>query len=182
MPKMVADNPGIQRYALAFFRAIRGERMEPILAEYCMILELFRAYPEVEKILNHLLLREEEKEGLLARILETVATSKETASFLRALIRHRHVDWLEGIYEAMLALADEERHRATAFVKTAVKLSEVQREKLRIRLEQMTRKKIDLRVEHDTAILGGIVAKVGDRIFDSSLRNKLSLIQEKMER
>ncbi|GEM_PF-2842364 len=182
MSKASTANPGIQRYALAFFHAIRGERMDPIMAEYRMIIELFKAYPDLVQVLNHLLLSDEDKEKVLAKVLETVSISREMASFLRTLIRRRHIDWLEGIYETMIALVDLEYNRAIAFVKVAVKLSEVQREKLRIKLEQMTKKKIELRVEYDPSVIGGIVAKVGDRIFDSSLRNKLNLIKEHMER
>ena len=175
-------NPGIQRYALAFFRAISGERMDPIMAEYRMILELFRAYPDLTHVLNHLLLVDEEKERILAKVLETCSVSKEIASFLKLLLRRRHMDWLEPIFESLQALVDEAHNRATAFVKVAVKLSEVQREKLRVKLEHMTKKKIDLRVEFDPSVIGGIVAQVGDRIFDTSLKNKLNLIKEGMER
>jgi len=181
MAKVLNVNPGIQRYALAFFRAIRGERMEPIMAEYRMVLELFKAYPDLVYVLNHLLLTDEEKQKVLSRVLETVSLSKEMASFLGTLLRRRHMDWLEGIYETLQALADEEHNRAIAHVKVAIKLTEVQREKLRSKLEQLTRKRIDLKVEQDPSILGGIVARIGDRIFDTSLRNKLSLIKESME-
>lgn len=182
MTKASNANPGIQRYALAFFHAMRGERLDPIVAEYRMILELFRAYPDLVQVLNHLLLKDEEKEELLRKVLETVSTSKEMASFLRTLIRRRHMDWLEPIFESVQALVDKQHNRAVAFVKVAVKLTEVQRDKLRAKLEQLTHKKIDLRVEADPMILGGIVARVGDRIFDTSLRNKLNLLKEKMER
>ncbi|MBI4970676.1 MAG: ATP synthase F1 subunit delta [Candidatus Omnitrophica bacterium] len=181
MPKASTSNPGIQRYALAFFHAIKGERMDPIMAEYRMILELFRAYPDLTQVLNHLLLKDEEKERILARVLETCSVSKEMASFLKTLLRRRHMDWLESIFEALQALVDKAHNRATAFVKVAVKLSEVQREKLRAKLEQLTHKKIDLRVEFDPTVIGGIVAKVGDRIFDTSLKNKLNLIKAGME-
>lgn len=181
MPTASTANPGIHRYALALFHAIRGERMEPIMAEYRMILELFRAYPDLTHVLNHLLLGVEEKERVLARVLETVSISKEMASYLRTLIRRRHMDWLEPIFEAVQALVDEAQNRATAHVRVAVKLSEVQRDKLRTRLEELTGKNIDLKVEFDAAILGGLVARVGDRIFDSSLVNKLNLMKESME-
>jgi len=182
MKRASTANPGIQRYALAFFHAIKGERMDPIMAEYRMILELFRAYPDLIQVLNHLLLKDEDKERILARVLETCSVSKEMASFLKVLLRKRHMDWLESIFEAMHVLVDQVHNRATAFVKVAAKLSEVQREKLRVKLEQLTQKKIDLRVEFDPSVIGGIVAQIGDRIFDTSLKNRLNLIKDGMER
>lgn len=180
MPKATTANPVIHRYACAFFHAIRGERLEMIIAEYRMVLELFRAYPDLVTVLNHILLADEEKVRVLDRVLETFSLSKEMASFLRTLLTRRHMDWFEPILGALEVLVDKEHNRATAHVKSAVKLSEVQRGKIKEKLEELTRKTIDLRVEFDPTILGGIVAQVGDRIFDSSLRNKLSLIEERM--
>ncbi len=115
-------------------------------------------------------------------MLETCSVSKEMASFLKVLLRRRHMDWLGPIFEAVHVLVDNEHNRATAFVKVAIKLSEVQREKLKNKLENLTQKKIDLRVEFDPSVIGGIVAQIGDRIFDTSLKNRLNLIKDGMER
>lgn len=182
MPKATIAQPGIHRYALAFYWAIRGERLEPILAEYRMVLELFSAYPDLVHVLNHLLLSEEEKERILTKLIETASISKELASFLRTLIRHRHLEWIQDIYDVIQAFVDNKQNRATAYVKVAVKPTEVQREKIRTRLEALTHKTIDLRVDYDPSILGGVVAQVEHRIFDYSLRNSLNLMKEKMKR
>ncbi len=182
MIKTSTSNAGVHRYAQAFFHAIRGERLEPIMAEYRMVLELLKAYPDLVTVLNHLLLNDEQKEDILSRVIQTCSVSKEMASFLRTLVRRRHVDWMETIYHYMQAMVDEEHNKATAQIKSAVKLSESQQEKLRKRLEELTSKKIELKVEQDPSILGGIVVQVGDRIFDSSLHNKLHLIKESMSK
>jgi len=171
---------GAGRYALAFFRVIQGDRLEPIMAEYRMVLELVEAYPDLPHVLNHMLLTDEEKDVLLGKILDTCQVSVETSSFLKMLVAKRHMDWLRPICESLQELVDKENNKMLAHVKTAVKLTEVQTEKILKKLEVLTKSEIDLVLEQDPNILGGIVARVGDRIFDLSIQNRLGAIKEKM--
>jgi len=173
-------NPGIHRFASAFFQSIKGERLEPIRAEYRMVLELFEAYPDLSYVLNHIVLSDEEKAKILARVLKTCSVSKELSSFLKVLVSRRHMDWLRPIYDSLQVLVHREHNLAVAQVRVAASLTEVQTEKLKEKLEALTQKKIDMKVEEDPSLLGGIVAQVGDRIFDSSLKYRLESMKHKM--
>ncbi len=171
---------GVQKFARAFYHSVKGDRLEPIIAEFRMVSELFRAYPDLSQVLNHILLSEEEKHKILNKVLETCSVSQEMSSFLMALVNRGHVDWLEDIFESVQALIDKDNNKVLAEVKAAIKLTEVQREKLQQRLEFMTGKQVELSVEYDPSIIGGIVAQVGDRIFDSSVQNRLAMLKDKM--
>ena len=45
-------------------------------------------------------------------------------------------------------------------------------------LESLSGKKVDMAVEHDPSLLGGVVAKVGDVVYDGSLRTQLERIRQ----
>ena len=55
----------------------------------------------------------------------------------------------------------------------AVKISDVQREKLIHKLEMKTKKKINLVEKVDAGIIGGGILKIGDRIIDGTVRTQL---------
>jgi F-type H+-transporting ATPase subunit delta len=47
-------------------------------------------------------------------------------------------------------------------------------------LERVSGKRVDMRRREDPALLGGIVAKVGDVVYDGSLRTQLSNLRDEL--
>ena len=75
-------------------------------------------------------------------------------------------------------MANERRGIALAEVTTAVPLDDARRERLRRGLSELTGKRISLTEQVEPDIIGGIVAKVGDRLIDGSTRTKLRTMRE----
>ena len=77
-------------------------------------------------------------------------------------------------------MADEELNRVRATVTTAGAISEEEKTKLRNTLSQshsITPENLIVEFKIDESIIGGLVAKVGDRIYDGSIRSQLKEIQ-----
>jgi F-type H+-transporting ATPase subunit delta len=77
-------------------------------------------------------------------------------------------------------LLDEHRGIAQATVLTAVPLSEGERQAVVRRLQEMTGKEIVLETQVDPEILGGLVARVGDRLIDGSTRSQLLTLRRRL--
>jgi F-type H+-transporting ATPase subunit delta len=73
----------------------------------------------------------------------------------------------------MSEVAAERRHHVLAEVRSAVPLDGAQRERLAQGLSRATGREVEVRVVVDPTVVGGIVARVGDEIFDGSLRSRL---------
>ena len=65
-------------------------------------------------------------------------------------------------------------------VRTAIPLDGPRREKLAEALARATGKDIELKVLVDPTVLGGVVARVGDQVFDGSIRRRLELAREQL--
>jgi len=63
-------------------------------------------------------------------------------------------------------------------VVTAYKLSADLEEKLRLKMEEVTGKQVEMNVERDQSLIGGIVVKVGDTLYDGSILAQLNSIRE----
>jgi F-type H+-transporting ATPase subunit delta len=94
-----------------------------------------------------------------------------------------------GLVDAAPRIRDEyERryndyyHQAVAEVVTAVPLDDDLRASVRADLERITGMRIMLRERVDPTILGGAIARVGDTLLDGSVRRKLTLLRQQMER
>jgi F-type H+-transporting ATPase subunit delta len=112
-------------------------------------------------------------EDLLGSRAHPVTTS--LVSFVVGAGRGRE---LPAIIDAFIAKAADSRAEAVAEVRSAVPLDDDQKARLAAALSKETKKKITVKVTVDPAVLGGIVAQVGDTVIDGSIRHRLDQLKE----
>jgi F-type H+-transporting ATPase subunit delta len=94
--------------------------------------------------------------------------------------RHR-IGLVPRITDEFIEMANREEGIVVAEVTTAVDLNDAQQKKVQDRLRQLTgAQKIDLRLHTDPRIIGGMIARVGDELYDGSVRTKLNELQERL--
>jgi F-type H+-transporting ATPase subunit delta len=99
---------------------------------------------------------------------------------VRLLGSKGRLELLPQIAEAFQEFVDERRGIAHARVVTAVPLNDDEQRALAERLSQLTGKTVDLRLYHDESILGGLVARIGDRLIDGSTKSKLIALKRRL--
>lgn len=85
---------------------------------------------------------------------------------------------LPEIVDLLVQRAAEQRQKAVAEVRTAMAISDEQKQRIAEALSKRTGKTVDVRVIIDPTVLGGIVAQVGDEVFDGSVRHRLNQLRE----
>ena len=80
---------------------------------------------------------------------------------------------LVKIADGVVALAAEQREQAVAEVRSAVPLSDAQRKRLEHALSRATGRTIEAKVVVDPTLVGGVIARVGDLVFDGSIASRL---------
>lgn len=84
---------------------------------------------------------------------------------------------LPSIIQELVRLSAAEGDREVAEVRSAVELSDDQKQRLAAALERKTGKKVELKVIIDPTVLGGLVAQVGDTVIDGSVKTRLQQLQ-----
>ena len=84
---------------------------------------------------------------------------------------------LPSIIERLVEMSAAEANKEVAEVRSAVPLTEDQRDRLAKALEDATGKRIEIKVVVDPSVLGGIVAQVGDTVIDGSVRRRLDQLK-----
>ena len=84
---------------------------------------------------------------------------------------------LPAIIDELVALGAAEGNREVAEVRSAVALTDDQKQRLAAALEAATGKKVELKVVIDPTVLGGLVAQVGDTVIDGSVKARLQQLQ-----
>lgn len=103
-----------------------------------------------------------------------------TARLLSVVAFQGRARELVEIIEEVANLVAARSGSAVAEVRTAVALDEKQVEKLTQAIAAATGKKVAVNVIVDPSVLGGLVVRVGDQVFDASVRNRLSSLRDKI--
>ena len=102
------------------------------------------------------------------------------ASFYAYLIEQRRLVEFEAVRQEFTRLAEEASGRTTAEVVSASPLDDSRRERLKQMLSRCTGLDVQLDVRVDAALIGGAIAKVGDLVFDGSLRTQLGQLRSNL--
>jgi len=108
---------------------------------------------------------------------ERLGFSPLLQKFCAFLIDQRRSRDLEQIHDEYVRLAEEAAGRVRGEVLAAAPLSDAQLDRLRSALARRTGQQVELSVQVDPSLLGGAVARIGDLIFDGSLRTQLAQLR-----
>jgi F-type H+-transporting ATPase subunit delta len=123
-----------------------------------------------------------DRKQVLQKIIEKLNLSKTMSSFLLLLFEKGRIGFVGSINDFYQMLADELKGVARASLVSASKLSSETIEKIRSALSKKTGKDVILQVEHDPALIGGIVTRIGDLILDGSIKTQLLNMRESLRR
>ena len=117
--------------------------------------------------------------GILEDLIGATA-SPVTVNLVSMLVGAGRGSHIGPIADELIRQAAESRGQAVAEVRSAVTLSDDQRDRLKSALSSATGMNIDIVVVVDPEILGGVVAQVGDTVFDGSVRSRLEKMKERL--
>ena len=101
-------------------------------------------------------------------------------SFLSFLVIKRRFFYLEQILKSFIETCSLKRGELKAELKSAKKLSVVEISKITEDLTKNFSSKIKLNYKHDESLIGGLIVQVGSTMVDTSIKNKLQQIENKM--
>jgi F-type H+-transporting ATPase subunit delta len=96
------------------------------------------------------------------------------------LVARGKVDRLESVAAAYHRLLNREQGVVEAVATAASALNGEETAALQRKVAQMTGKTVDLRVVVDEALIGGLTVRVGDTLYDASVRGRLERLRERL--
>jgi F-type H+-transporting ATPase subunit delta len=103
-----------------------------------------------------------------------------TAALIGFIVDAGRAKDLSTIVETMTTMAAEQRHHEVAEVRSAVSLTQPQRDRIAAALAEATGLEIEVKVVVDPSVVGGIVARVGDQVFDGSIASRLAEAKQQL--
>jgi len=168
-------------YAEALLRAAESQELAAEIFEELQALvdQVFKADPLFEEFLSSGAVDRKRK----AEIIESTFAGRAGdlfINFLLVLNDHERAGLLRPIRDAYRELLDERAGRMRVQVQSAVALAQDQQERLRAELQAAFHKEPVLETQVDPNLLGGMVVRVGDWLYDLSVRTQLENIRDQI--
>jgi F-type H+-transporting ATPase subunit delta len=122
----------------------------------------------------------EAKHAVIEKIMARLGASKIVRNFLFVIADHGRTQLIPEVIAAFHQLIRQRQGVAEAEVSSAVELSAAQRREMATTLARLTGKKIEAKYALDPELLGGAVVRIGDTIYDGSLRSRLNEMRARL--
>jgi len=163
-----------RNYAEALFAA--GVEYSPVLDA---VAGAIQADERIATVLHSPRVSKTAKSQILERALKGEAP-REFVRFLQAVVRRGRQNLLGEIAQEYQGLLDEKLNRVHAGVTLSSEADARMQKQVVERLAKALGRDVRAYFRSDPRILGGVVVRVGDRIYDGSVRRRLTALQRRM--
>ena len=170
----------VRRYAVTLLESAEdSNNLDSVRSDVDGILNAIDSSSELRGLLANPLLSIEVKERVLVALFEG-KVEQLTCNFLALIARRSRTGILRDVLSSFVAMVEERRGVMSAQVVSAVELDATQRDQLKSHLSSYFGKEISVHAEVDTSLTGGIIARVGDIVFDGSLNTHLERLRRRL--
>jgi F-type H+-transporting ATPase subunit delta len=161
----------------AFTGADKAGELDQVEGELFFLGTVVEQQSQVRSALTNPGLPVENKRALVADLLDG-RVGRRTAALADLLVELHEGHDLDTVAKQWAEAAAARRNRVVAEVRSAVELDDQRRVRLAEALTRVLGKPVVLQVTIDEAILGSVVVRVGDELFDGSIRSRLEQARE----
>jgi F-type H+-transporting ATPase subunit delta len=167
-----------RRYGEAAFQIARDGGTEERWSEGLSLMAAVFSDSEIAALMQEARISSADKMGLAEKALAGV--DPLVLNLARLLVHRGRTALASQIAEAFQELADAERGIAHALVTTAVPLSDDETRAVAEKLSEISDQQVVVETEVDERIIGGLVARIGDKLIDGSTRSRLLALKRRL--
>jgi len=168
-------------YAKALLEAAENAAVTAaVLDEFdALVRDVLEPNPKLREILGSALISHDEKCGIIDRLFGP-RFSPLFVRFLKVVSNHGRLDCLAAIHRRTRLLYDELRGRVEVELTTASPLSDALARQVSDNLRTFIGGEPVVRTAVDPELIGGVVLRIGDTVYDGSVANQLNSIRQQM--
>ena len=168
-----------KRYAKALFSlGQEDDRLEQYGNDLIEFTDFCKRNEEFWKVIANPIFAPASRKNILAYVLERSPFSEVVKNFLKLLLDKDRIGDIQAIASHYARLQDDVSAVARAEIVTARPLKDEARKRIEKTLERLISKDIRSEVREDPSLIGGILVKIGDMVFDGSVRAQLEGLKQ----
>jgi F-type H+-transporting ATPase subunit delta len=167
-------------YAIAFMDVTaKAPDAASLIEQVSSLASILEGAPQLEEVFRSTLIPQEEKEGMLDRVFAN-RVSPVVLNFLKVLSRHGRLDLLRIIARLVVQIDRQRRGLTDVEVRVARELAADIQTEIHDRIRRALGTEPVLHVSVDPDLIAGIWVRVGDEVFDGSVRTQFEHIRRAM--
>ena len=169
------------RYSLALYElAAEANMLNEIEAHSASIIDLIISSEDFKSLIKNPTNSKQDQLNALNKISEQNKLNELLKKFLSFLISKRRFFYVDKILKNFIETCSIKRGELKAELTSAKDLTENEVDKIKEELTKNFSSKIKLNYKHDASLIGGLIVQVGSTMVDTSIKNKLQQIENRM--
>ncbi|MCS7025427.1 MAG: ATP synthase F1 subunit delta [Bryobacteraceae bacterium] len=142
--------------------------------------EVFHSSRELRHVLSSPAVPMTRKSAVISRLCEWLSLDRVLRNFIHIVVLHRRTALLGQIRSAFEAVLDERMGFVKANVTSAAPLNADAQAALEAQLARLTGKRVRCHYRVDPALIGGVVACIGSKVYDGSVRGQFEALRRRL--
>lgn len=170
-----------RRYARAVIElGTEHKNLGQLGAELRSLAQVMKESTELQSSLTNPAIRRADRRKVIDALLQRISAAAQTRNLVYLLLDGERLASLPAISREVDAMIEARSGRISAEVTSARPLDAAELTQITAALEQLSGKQVSVTKHEDPDLLGGVVAKLGDRVYDGSLRTQLRNLRDEL--
>ena len=171
-----------ERYGSALYDLASEKKcIDGILNDFEVAEKVLKESSELRQVIRSPLVNSDEKLNILLKIFSQSNLHDLTTTFLKVLSDNKRISNLISIILQFKKINSEKRGDITADITSADELSEDEKNNITNQLKNSLGQKLSLNFDVDKDIIGGLIVRVGSKMIDTSILNKINKLKIAMK-
>tara|TARA_Y100000590_G_scaffold320038_1_gene362265 strand:+ start:2034 stop:2591 length:558 start_codon:yes stop_codon:yes gene_type:complete len=170
------------RYASALYDLASEKKIvDQILSDLNSLKKLLIENKDLLLVIKSPLINSKDKHNILNKLLQKIDANKLTLTFLKILEKNKRFSGFISIINQFNNINSQKRGDILADITSANELNDEQKNNITNQLKNILGDKLSLTFDVDNEIIGGLIVKVGSKMIDTSIANKINKLKIAMK-
>ncbi len=170
------------RYASALYDlAAEKKLVDPVLGDLSNLKNILNENKELRLVIKSPLISSSDKLNIFETLLKKINANELTSTFVKVIEKNKRFSNLASIIFQFININSQKRGDVLADITSADELNDDQKNNITNQLKSILGDKLSLSFDVDQNIMGGLIVKVGSKMIDTSLANKINKLKIAMK-
>ena len=170
------------RYASALYDlAAEKKLVDPVLGDLSNLKNILNENKELRLVIKSPLISSSDKLNIFETLLKKINANELTSTFVKVIEKNKRLSNLASLIVQFININSHKRGDVLADITSADELNDDQKNNITNQLKSILGDKLSLSFDVDQNIMGGLIVKVGSKMIDTSLANKINKLKIAMK-
>ena len=144
--------------------------------------EAMKIEKQLSRFFEHPSISTEKKKNVVEELCSRLEIGNKVGNLLLLLNARGKIIFLEKIIEYFEQVVDRRLNQIRVYVTSAHSLTDINIDRMKTALNKILEKTILIDTKVDESLIGGVILRIGDQVADDTIRNRLRILKQTIEK